>query len=136
MLNIIKSKLTLIAVMLLVIGASAGILVSPQDAGAASKDAVCGGFQEALGDGCGGSGGGEEINSTIEDAINILSSVVGVAAVIMIIVAGIKYITASGDPGSIKSARNTVIYAIVGLLIVAVSQTIVKYVVANVVNQN
>ncbi len=136
MLDSIRSKLTVVTVVLLALVASVGILVSPQGAGAASKDAVCGGFQEALGDGCGGTGEGQEIKSTIEDAINILSSVVGVVAVIMIIVGGIKYITASGDPGSIKSARNTVIYAIVGLLIVAVSQTIVKYVVANVVNQN
>lgn len=111
-------------------------LAAPLSVSAASKDAACTGLGEVLGDACGTGSGEEEINSTIVDVINILSIVVGIISVIMIIVAGIKYITASGDPGSIKSARNTIIYALVGIAIVALAQTIVKFVIANVVNQN
>ena len=111
-------------------------LTAPSVTQAASKDAACTGFSEVLGDSCGGNGGENDINSTIVTVINILSIVVGIMSVIMIIIAGMKYITASGDPGSIKSARNTIIYALVGIAIVALAQTIVKFVVKEVINKN
>jgi len=113
-----------------------GPLTASPPASAASKDAACNGFNEVLGDNCGSGAGSEEINNTVVDVINILSFVVGMISVIMIIIAGIKYVTASGDPGSLKSARNTVIYALVGILIVALAQTIVRFVVAKVVNKD
>lgn len=119
------------------IAAMVGVLVpvaAPLSVSANSKDAACTGFNEVLGDSCDSGAGEEEINSTLVTAIDILSMVVGIISVIMIIIAGMKYITASGDPGSIKGARNTVIYALVGLAIVALSQTIVKFVVREVVN--
>jgi hypothetical protein len=46
----------------------------------------------------------------------------------MIMVAGFKYITAGGDAGSIGSAKNTLVYAIVGLLIAALAQALVHFV--------
>lgn len=125
--------------LLLIVAAMVGLaspLLAPLSAKADTKDAACTGFSEVLGESCDSGGGEEEINSTITDIIDILSAVVSVISVIMIIIAGIKFVTASGDPGSVKSARNTVIYALVGLLIVALSQTIVKFVVGNVVNQD
>lgn len=57
--------------------------------------------------------------------VTILSIVVGVVAVIMIIFAGYKYIVAGGDSGKISSAKNTLIYAIVGLIIASLAQLIV-----------
>ncbi len=72
---------------------------------------------------------GVKVNSLITVAINGLSIIVGVAAVIMIIVGGLKYITSSGDSASTNSAKNTVLYAIVGLIIVALAQIIVRVVV-------
>ena len=46
----------------------------------------------------------------------------------MIIVAGIKFITSQGEPSNVASAKNTILYAIVGLVIVAFAQIIVKFV--------
>lgn len=63
-------------------------------------------------------------------AIEILSYVAGVAAVIMIIIGGLKFITANGDPNSISSARNTVIYALIGVAVFATSQLIVRFVIS------
>jgi hypothetical protein len=51
-----------------------------------------------------------------------------VVAVIMIIVGGLKYITSGGDSGNITSAKNTILYAIVGLIVVALAQIIVRFV--------
>ena len=72
--------------------------------------------------------GGPTLNAVVSDVINILSVVVGIVAVIMIIVAGFKYVTSGGDSSSISSAKNTLTYAIVGIVIVALAQSIVYFV--------
>ncbi len=70
------------------------------------------------------------INSIIKALINILSLVLGVVSVVMIMVSGFKYVTASGDTNKITSAKNTLVYAIIGLVIAALAQTIVRFVLA------
>jgi len=71
---------------------------------------------------------GTSVTGYIKTAINIFSVVVGVIAVIMIIVGGVKYITSGGDAGNVTGAKNTILYAIIGLVIVALSQVIVQFV--------
>lgn len=71
---------------------------------------------------------GVQVNNTVSAAVEILSIVVGIAAVIMIIVSGFKYVTSSGDSGSIASAKTTLIYALVGLAIAALAQVLVRFV--------
>lgn len=53
---------------------------------------------------------------------------VGIAAVIFIIISGIKFITSSGDPKRLEGARHTLTYAIVGLLVVLSAFAIVNVV--------
>ncbi|HSW99361.1 MAG TPA: pilin [Candidatus Saccharimonadales bacterium] len=89
-------------------------------------DEVCAGIATASGAGCNGSD--TSLNNVVANGINILSVVIGIAAVIMIMVAGFKMITAQGDSGSISSAKNTLMYAIIGLVIVALAQGIVHFV--------
>ena len=72
------------------------------------------------------------VNDTVTLVINIFSWVVGVVSVIMIIWGGFKYITSGGDAGSVTAAKNTILYAIVGLIIVALAQVIVQFVLGNV----
>ena len=71
---------------------------------------------------------GISVNKAVRLVINLLAVVAGVIAVIMLIVGGLKYITSNGDPAQITSAKRSVIYAIVGIVVVAVSQLIVKFV--------
>ncbi|HUB93096.1 MAG TPA: hypothetical protein VMB52_01190 [Verrucomicrobiae bacterium] len=71
---------------------------------------------------------GVDVNSAVTSVVNILSSVVGIIAVIMIIIAGIRFMTANGNSSNIASARSTMIYALVGLVVVAFAQVIVNYV--------
>ena len=73
-------------------------------------------------------GASDSVNDIIAAAINIFSLVVGVIAVIMIIVGGVKYITSGGDAGNVTGAKNTILYAVVGLVIVALAQIIVRFV--------
>ena len=109
-----------------------GSLLSPVMVSAdASTDAA---KQQA----CVGSGGtwtnnactttGPSLDSIVHTVVNVLGILVGIAAVIMIMVGGFKYITSGGDSGSLASAKNTVIYAVIGLVIVALSQGIVRFV--------
>lgn len=70
--------------------------------------------------------------SVIETVIDLLSAVVAAIAVIMIIIGGFKYVTSGGDSNGTKSAQNTILYAIVGLVVVALAQVIVKFVIERV----
>jgi hypothetical protein len=72
---------------------------------------------------------GSGINTLLNKIVNIISAVVGVIAVIMIIVGGFKYITSGGDSNNVSGAKNTIIYAIIGLVIVALAQFIVHFVI-------
>lgn len=69
------------------------------------------------------------LDNTITTIINILSAIVGVAAVVMIIIAGLRYVTSAGNAESAKSARNTILYAVIGLVIVALAQIITHFVI-------
>jgi hypothetical protein len=72
--------------------------------------------------------GEDKLNTTIATVINILSVIVGVIAVIMIIIGGFRYITSGGDSTKVGAAKNTILYALIGLIIVAIAQVIVRFV--------
>jgi hypothetical protein len=73
-------------------------------------------------------GGDTGVNKLITAAVTILSYIVGIAAVIMVIISGLKYVTASGDPSNVSSAKNTLLYALIGLFITALAQFLVHFV--------
>lgn len=52
----------------------------------------------------------------------------GAVALFMIVYAGIRYITSRGDPKAVEGARNTLTWAIIGLIIILVSFTIINFV--------
>lgn len=79
------------------------------------------------------SSGTDTVNSIITTVINLFSVIVGIIAVIMIIYSGLRYITSGGDSAKITSAKNTIVYAIIGLIVVALAQFIVKFVLNKVV---
>ena len=68
------------------------------------------------------------VNGAIKFAIRIFQFVVGIISIIMIILGGLKYITSGGEAGNITSAKNTILYAVVGLIVVVLAQTIVQFV--------
>lgn len=72
------------------------------------------------------------VNELIATVINIFSLIVGVVSVIMIIIGGLKYITSGGDSGNVSGAKNTILYAVIGLVIVALAQVIVRFVLSRV----
>lgn len=94
-----------------------------------AKTEVCQGLSSIGGDNC-TAGSGGQLNSLLTALLNMLSVVAGVAAVIAIIIAGFKYIMSAGDPSGVTSAKNALLYAIIGIVVVAFAQVIVKFVLA------
>lgn len=108
------------------------LIVDPApSAHAQTKADVCEGVQIATGAGCDATAdqaADTAVNNTVATVVNLFSFFVGVAAVLMVMFGGFKYITAGGDSGKISSAQQTIIYAIVGLVVVALAQIIVRFV--------
>jgi Type IV secretion system pilin len=112
---------------LLSLAMSVPLLAGPQMVLADAKSDVCSGIGTASGGkGCGGSG--TSLTHVISAVVNILSLMAGVVAVIMILVAGFRYITSGGDAGKVSGAKGALVYAVVGLIIAAMAQAIVKFV--------
>jgi len=68
------------------------------------------------------------VAKVVQTAVQILSWVIGVAAIIVIILAGFKYITSGGDAGKVGNAKNTLIYAMIGLAVAVLAQLLVHFV--------
>jgi hypothetical protein len=117
------------------IGFAASVSAQATTAGADIQGQLCSGTGElalnAASD-CGTvtAGSADSLNTLITNVVNVFSIIVGIIAVIMIIIGGFKYITSGGDSGNVTGAKNTILYAIVGLVIVALAQFVVKFVLA------
>ena len=62
---------------------------------------------------------------------NVVLYIVGVIAVIMLIIGGIKYVVSGGDAKKVTDAKNTVLYAIIGLIIAFLAFAIVNFVITS-----
>lgn len=110
-----------------------GTVLVPGAVQAQSADDVCKGVGTATGGfGCSAPSESVTVNNVIGTAINILSAVVGVVAVIMIVIGGFKYVTSGGDASSVSSAKQTIIYAIIGLVVAAAARIIATFVLSRV----
>jgi hypothetical protein len=134
MLQRLKQNIKLLAATLLV----AVPLMVPVAASADIATELCSGIQAASKSGnctdanTDTSHAGEGLANLASDIINLFSIVVGVISVIMIIVGGFRYVTSGGESNNVSGAKNTIIYAIIGLVIVALAQFIVKFVLSKV----
>lgn len=99
-------------------GLAAAACPAPSDA----KTQVLHGVNEA-GTGCSEAG----VTNIFVVAVKILSIIAGAAGVLMVIVAGFKYITSNGDSGKVSSAKTTLIYALIGLAIAGLAQVLAHF---------
>lgn len=70
----------------------------------------------------------DELPNIIKNVINLLFFVIGMIAVIMIVIGGIRYATSGGDSSQVQAAKNTVLYAVVGLVVAIMAFAIVNFV--------
>lgn len=65
----------------------------------------------------------------ITSVINVMLFIIGVLSVIMIVYGGILYVISAGDSGRVSKAKNTIMYAIVGLVVALLAYAIVNFVI-------
>jgi hypothetical protein len=135
MLRRLKSKLTILAAAIALLAplgfaaianAQTTVQTTVGDQGCAGSDFDIG---ETGGTNCTGGSADTAINSLLKNVINVFSLVVGIVAVIMIIIGGFRYIVSGGESSSVSGAKNAILFAIVGLVIVALAQVIVHFVI-------
>jgi hypothetical protein len=81
------------------------------------------------GESCGdGSGNQTPLFQTIA---NVLLFIIGAISVIMLIIGGIRYTISNGDSGAITNAKNTILYAIIGVIVALLAFAIVNFVVGS-----
>lgn len=70
--------------------------------------------------------------AAVRNVFNVIYGIMGILSVMYIVIGAIKFATSTGDPGKAASARNTVIYAAVGLIVVIAASTITSEVITRV----
>lgn len=71
---------------------------------------------------------GPGLGTTIGNIVNAIIYIIGILAVLMIIIGALRMVLSGGNPAAVKSARETVLYAVVGLIIAIAAYGIVRFV--------
>ncbi len=94
---------------------------------------------DCSGTGCIGVGAGDtglseqnaDLPAVVQTVINTVLYIIGIIAVGFIIYGGVKYATSAGDSAKVKSAKDTILYAVVGLIVAILAYAIVNFVVGS-----
>lgn len=119
--------ITLLVVYFAPVGSAHALqIANPHMIADTAKNEVCAGIGLTSGGGCGDSGA--QVTKALSAAVSLLSVIAGLVAVVMVIIAGLKFVTSGGDTNKVASAKSSIIYAIIGLVVVALSQMLVHFV--------
>lgn len=102
--------------------------VAPELASAAPADKALEGWRQAGGD----EAGNTNLGLRVKDIVNIILYVLGIVAVIMIVIGGFRYVISGGDSGAVTGAKNTILYAVIGLIVAILAYAIVNFVIKSV----
>lgn len=100
-----------------------GLAVIPSTVSAGAFDACPAGSDSTV---C--KGQNDDIMGFVKTAVNTLLYAVGIISVIMIIVAGMSYVTSAGDSAKVTKAKNTLLYSVIGLVVALLAYAIVNFV--------
>lgn len=76
------------------------------------------------------SGAGTSLTVIFKNIINTIIYIIGAVAVVMLIVGGVRYVTAAGNPDRVKGATNTILYAIIGIVVAVIAFAAVNFVIS------
>jgi len=65
---------------------------------------------------------------------NVMLYVIGAVSVIMLIIGGIRYVVSGGDSGAVTSAKNTILYAVIGIVVAILAYALVNFVITSFAN--
>lgn len=99
----------------------------------ASAIALDSGAESGFKKGISNSGGtsSSDIAGSIQDIINLLLFLAGIIAVIVIVISGLRYVLSDGDSGQASKAKNTLVYALIGLVVAVMSYAMVNFILGN-----
>ena len=123
--KMMKNYKSLAVAVVLVLGVVTATVFSTQLVSAAPVDVLkeCNSGSQV----CKGTNG-STLYTIVRNVVNLLIFIIGIIAVIMIVIGGFRYTTSGGDGSQTKSARDTIIYAVVGLVIAIMAYSIVNFV--------
>lgn len=75
-----------------------------------------------------GTSQGNDLQSVFKTVANIMLFLVGAVAVIMLIIGGLRYVTSNGDQNAVSGAKNTILYAIIGIVVAFLAFAAVNFV--------
>lgn len=124
----INTGLLTIAVALFGFMAIGAVSTTPVEAQAAQRQACEGAGGNWTGERCENTSG-FSVEGVVESVLDVLFYVVGIASVIMLIIGGIRYVVSGGDQNAVAGAKNTILYAVVGLVIAFAAFAISNFVI-------
>ncbi len=89
--------------------------------------------------GSGNQAGQGKDNTLTNDITGILNAVIGVlglVCVVVMIIGGINYMTSAGDTGKVKTAKNTILYGLIGLIVCVLAFAIVNWLIGTILAEN
>jgi hypothetical protein len=123
--NMNKLKLGLVSLFsVLALGGAVALVPSPAHAASCTDPVAC--IQQGV-DKTGGKNA-TPVETRIKTIVNMILYILGAIAVIMIVIGGVRYTTSGGDAGGVSGAKNTILYAVVGLVIAIMAYAIVNFV--------
>lgn len=133
-----KKSIKLIVAGLMLIPVLAFSLVAPQPVSAQTSTwSIQNGIDTAKGQSVGTclfTGVNNCSNGLFTTIINIMLFIIGALSVIMLIYGGIRYTISGGDSGAVTNAKNTILYAIVGIVVALLAYAIVNFVIGGISN--
>ena len=76
---------------------------------------------------CGSTGTTNSAETVVGRIISTIIGILGIVAVVFIVLGGVQYMTSAGDPGKIKKAKDTILYACIGLAVAALAFAITQF---------
>ncbi|AHB42191.1 hypothetical protein RAAC3_TM7C00001G0333 [Candidatus Saccharibacteria bacterium RAAC3_TM7_1] len=76
-----------------------------------------------------GASNGKNLQKNIKTVVNVILFLLGAIAVIMIILGGVRYVLSNGEASQVTAAKNTILYAVIGLIVALLAYAIVNFVV-------
>lgn len=99
------------------------------------SDGICNG-QSASSAACNSSNSdpvsGKDKSGVLIQAANLISYITGMASVIAILIGGFEYVISAGDSAKVNTAKNVILYAVIGLIVVIMAQVIIRFVIGNI----
>ncbi len=101
------------------------------------SDVHAAGFNLGIGDGASAARGVNQSadlfgqTGTFRTITNVLLYLIGAISVIMLIIGGLRYVISGGDSTAVQNAKNTILYAIVGIIVAILAYAIVSFVIGS-----